>query len=458
MIILLLLLEMALSQFCVDYELAVKCMDQCFAGQQPCIDQCDDDMCRYNCYSAQQDCINRCPCQAECSKGCHDCPHPICSCKNPSTLPDYQLCEDEVNSKLLECINNCGDDLACVSQCSRQFDQDFNQCPCNEDCPGGCPCPNYECTATTTTAAVTTTAQSSSSSVFILYSHKHSWEWKRPLVTDISGKADYNIWFTIEDVYTQGGAGAQGACSVTYKNQMLVFGGAKRHGDQISRIDECRLRRIGTIPFQFRVGGCAVSQGKIFLCFTEDDNESFDKENTCFAAQDDLNFEMLQEKSIFTHQDIRIGGSDDHVLAVGYRAKHAKAEVFGSSGWVAIDAYPFHPEIDSASIVHYQGAFYHIGGELVTPGSVVLSRTIAKLDVNFKWHQVGMLNRGRRSHAAIISDGFLLVIGGHDAVDTHMPAERCTLSEPMECFDQAPDLEEYQQFPELFNVPNDFCK
>ena len=116
---------------------------------------------------------------------------------------------------------------------------------------------------------------------------------------DISGKADYNIWFTIEDVYTQGGAGAQGACSVTYKNQviltflnfinlkitqnfkcknqMLVFGGAKRHGDQISRIDDCRLRRIGTIPFQFRVGGCAVSQGKIFLCFTEDDNESFDK-------------------------------------------------------------------------------------------------------------------------------------------------------------------------------------
>ena len=155
-------------------------------------------------YSAQQDCVNRCPCQAECSKGCHDCPHPICSCKNPSTLPDYQLCEDEVNSKLLECINNCGDDLACVSQCSRQFDQDFNQCPCNEDCPGGCPCPNYECTATTTTAAVTTTAQSSSSSVFILYSHKHSWEWKRPLVTDIrQGSArqlvQFSVQFSVQD-------------------------------------------------------------------------------------------------------------------------------------------------------------------------------------------------------------------------------------------------------------------
>ena len=86
---------------------------------------------------------------------------------------------------------------------------------------------------------------------------------------------------------------------------------------------------------------------------------------------------------------------DDYLLAVGHRNIHANAEVFDASGWLAIDPYHFHPHINSAAIVHYQNAFYHIGGEI--KDSPFQSNVIAKLDlVNFKWSQVGVLTHDRR--------------------------------------------------------------
>ena len=69
--------------------------------------------------------------------------------------------------------------------------------------------------------------------------------------------------------------------------------------------------------------------------------------------------------------------------------------MFDASGWLAIDPYHFHPHINSAAIVHYQNAFYHIGGEI--KDSPFQSNVIAKLDlVNFKWSQVGVLTHDRR--------------------------------------------------------------
>ena len=49
---------------------------------------------------------------------------------------------------------------------------------------------------------------------------------------------------------------------------MLVFGGANRIIDQISEVDKCQLKRIGSLPFPYRLGGCAICQDTIFLCFS----------------------------------------------------------------------------------------------------------------------------------------------------------------------------------------------
>ena len=51
---------------------------------------------------------------------------------------------------------------------------------------------------------------------------------KRPLITDINGKEDYNIWFRFGDDTSY-----EHSCSLVFKNQMLVFGG-DQSPDQIS--------------------------------------------------------------------------------------------------------------------------------------------------------------------------------------------------------------------------------
>ena len=65
--------------------------------------------------------------------------------------------------------------------------------------------------------------------------------------------------------------GTQSSCALTYHGRMLVFGGVKRIGHQIAEIDKCQLKRVGSLPFQFANGGCAVSQNQIFLCFPSED-------------------------------------------------------------------------------------------------------------------------------------------------------------------------------------------
>ena len=67
---------------------------------------------------------------------------------------------------------------------------------------------------------------------------------------------------------SKGGTGTQASCAVTYHGRMLVFGGANRIIDQISEVDNCQLKRIGNLPFPYRLGGCAISQDTIFLCFS----------------------------------------------------------------------------------------------------------------------------------------------------------------------------------------------
>ena len=59
------------------------------------------------------------------------------------------------------------------------------------------------------------------------------------------------------------------SCSVTWKNQMIVFGGEIER-QQISRLDGYELTRIGQLSFDFRRGACTVFNQKfIFLCFSD---------------------------------------------------------------------------------------------------------------------------------------------------------------------------------------------
>ena len=72
--------------------------------------------------------------------------------------------------------------------------------------------------------------------------------------------------------------GAFLSCSTVQNGIMFVFGGyfSYDYKDQISIVEDCRLRRVGTLPMRFQEGACnsfTTGEGKqvSMLCFGEDD-------------------------------------------------------------------------------------------------------------------------------------------------------------------------------------------
>ena len=161
-----------------------------------------------------------------CPKGCENCFNSICECKDFSTSPNYLECENGVKFQYEHCVAGCSnDDITCISQCNRFYNEDLKSCPCMEGywfshsesfflgisrkiqktlmktwpgCADGCPCSGFECMPSqqTTTSSVTTTAKPSGpkSSVLILHQSKKR-PWNVPVLTDINGRNDYNFYF-----------------------------------------------------------------------------------------------------------------------------------------------------------------------------------------------------------------------------------------------------------------------
>ena len=91
---------------------------------------------------------------------------------------------------------------------------------------------------------------------------------------------------------------------------MFVFGGSDEFIDQISIVDKCSLKRFKSLPIPFKRGGCALSSDLVYLCFGTDWPTTGLNNQVCHYANDtDMNFQQLEQKSIYYHQDTRIAGS-----------------------------------------------------------------------------------------------------------------------------------------------------
>ena len=111
---------------------------------------------------------------------CDNCESDFCSCQNFEQDPEYISCEDHFELIFRNCMLGCDhNDNVCYADCNREYDQNIQDCPCKSNCPGGCPCPNYECSQTTaavtTTIRTTTTLQQGNSSVLVLSSFSGPW-------------------------------------------------------------------------------------------------------------------------------------------------------------------------------------------------------------------------------------------------------------------------------------------
>ena len=66
-------------------------------------------------------------------------------CDDIDANDDWHRCEDGLQIELGECFEGCGTDSLCLIDCSSDFEIALKDCPCMENCPDGCPCPNWDC-------------------------------------------------------------------------------------------------------------------------------------------------------------------------------------------------------------------------------------------------------------------------------------------------------------------------
>ena len=81
---------------------------------------------------------------------------------------------------------------------------------------------------------------------------------------DYDGNLSKNLEFTMGQ-----NTEAFASCSAQLNGEFYVMGGANFQ-DQISKIDGCKLQRIGDLPFTFYGGTCAtynIPYESIFMCF-----------------------------------------------------------------------------------------------------------------------------------------------------------------------------------------------
>ena len=78
---------------------------------------------------------------------------------------------------------------------------------------------------------------------------------------------------------------------------------SKSDRKQISQVDGCSLKRIGTLGFNLEKGACTVTENKIWLCFDYVDGHQ------CYWSDDALGHWTKINRSFYDHVYTRIAAS-----------------------------------------------------------------------------------------------------------------------------------------------------
>ena len=299
---------------CVSAEIGVTCIVDCKDVAAACEAACSgNNDCIIGCNQELTSCLVSCPCMDDCPDGCNDCGHPLCSCQDPDSNPDYVACLEEMDIAFTNCVLACNHNQECYADCNRDYVDNVEKCPCNSKCENGCPCEEYYCEgsdtkpgtttpATTTTTIAKTTVSTANKSILVLSTYKPE---NVPIVIQPDGAVLDDIDFsygTFSEAYH--------SCSLTYQNRMLIFGGHD-HKRQISEIIECGIYRVGDLKFDFTYGACTVANNKISLCFDSS------KPRDCYESEGDLDRFKPISKSNFAHMRTRIAASAESIFVVG---------------------------------------------------------------------------------------------------------------------------------------------
>ena len=120
--------------------------------------------------------------------------------------------------------------------------------------------------------------------------------------------------------------------------------------------------------------------------------------------------------------------------------------------------------IGKAPLIYHEKSFFHFGGYSFdeASGGWYVERRIGRMDLDGQWTDAGKMNQARYGHNVIYNGFFIMVIGGRSEDNYfrgEVQTERCSIiNGSFSCFSQTPELKDYFGYPELFLVPDDFCK
>jgi len=351
-----------------------------------------------------------------------------------------KLCEDGCLTAYENCENKCSDETIPVcSECYRAAFECIDWCPCHDKCPGGCSeCEHWSC---------------GNHTILILNTQSDH----IPTLMDMHGELTEIPQFSY-DYDTS----AYHSCSTVLNGNMYIFGGQpsgyKSFDRQITIVEDCGTRRIGSLPWSFEFGTCNTFVQKYagsyaLLCF------AFGMITTCHTY-DGKDFSSFPSSN-FDHSRTTLGNLKNIPVAIGDYHDDSegdigsiKVETFSGYGqWQEQSDYPFATtNIYHYSTVTYLDELYIFGGYYDYEESSI----VAKLsEVGGQWSRLEDLFVTRKGHRSILMGNQIFHLGGPNIMET----ERWTMHGKEITAEQVSDdrLNEYKFHPESFLVEASFC-
>jgi len=435
-------------------EEAARCKAKCLDDFEECGEQCHVTGCDNDCRRGMARCLDSCPYGSQCPNGCDECENWACqtTCRDPANERDWETCRDMADAAFLECNYGCGTDVDCILHCIEQNEQNLSNCPCGANCLDGCPCSNFDCSLlhpTTTPQPTTSTIFPDTNLTNVLVLNQYSYQVNKPMMFNTNGSLVEVLKF--EYPY---GTGSYASCSVTFRNKMTIFGGHHYlpFVRQISEVDNCGLKLVGTLPGDFAFGACNVfniqsDAEHVLLCF------GLDNYKACWRY--DGNTLAKEKSSTFDHWVTSLGNFQDHAAALGsyflgenrdFEIMHSDMEQY----WEDLGHFPFAAKfIYDYSFVTMDDALLVFGGATEQGKSKIAAQYAGS------WTSLGELLTPRRGHRTIRDGAVLLHIGGAQTNKFeiwHVSATSVTRDQ------YKAELTDFDEYPESFWVSDDFCQ